>query len=109
MFKREVDRWVLWVTENLPTVAMLGETEVRRIVKRAINDLRGTRFVINFFGAFAGVFIGYFFVSKALEPPYPEWHHLLVLVGCGTVFTFATGKFADSLLIRKIEYFASGT
>ena len=109
MFKREVNGWVSWVNENLPTVSMLGETEVRRIVKRAINDLRGARFVITFFGTFFGAMIGHWFVSLYFEPPYPRWHHLFVVVGSGTVFTFVTGKLGDSLLIRKIESIANGT
>lgn len=64
MFKREVDRWVLWVNDNLPTVAMLGETEVRRIVKRAIDDFRAARFVISFCGTFFGELIGHFVISS---------------------------------------------
>lgn len=109
MFKREVDRWVLWVNDNLPTVAMLGETEVRRIVKRAINDLRVARIVISFCGAFFGALIGHFVVTLSLEPPYPRWQHMFVVVGSGMVFTFVTGKLGESLLISKIESLASRT
>ena len=96
MFKRQVDRWVLWVNDNLPTVAMLGESEVRRIVKRAINDLRAARSVISFCGTFSGALIGHFVFTLSLEPPYSEWHHMLVIVGFGTVFTFVTGSQCES-------------
>ena len=109
MFERQVDRWVLWVNDNLPTVAMLGETEVRRIVKRAINELRAARFVISFGGTFLGALIGHFVFTLSLEPPYPEWQHMLVVLGFGTVFAFVTGKFGDSILVSKIESLASGT
>jgi len=108
MFKRDVDRWVLRINDNLPTVAMLGESEVRRIVKRAINELRAARFVISFGGTFLGALIGHFVFTLSLEAPYSEWHHMLVIVGFGTVFTFVTGKFSDSLLVSKIESLANG-
>ena len=108
MFKREVDRWVLWINDNLPTVAMLGETEVRRIVKRAINDFRAARFVISFCGTFLGALIGHFVFTLSIEPPHHGWQHMLVVIGFGTVFNFVTGKLGDSILVSKIESLASG-
>jgi hypothetical protein len=107
MFKRDVDNWVSWVNENLPMVAMSGDAKVRRIVKRALNDLEGVRFVITFCGTFIGALIGHFLVSLYFEPPYPEWQHVLFIVGSGTILTIVTGKYCDSLLVRKIETLAS--
>ncbi len=108
MRNSETDRWVSWVKDNRPDIALLGEPEVRRIVNRAIDDASVIRFLLMVCGAIAGAVASYQLFALAADPAFDRWHGGLVLAGFAALLTLMTHKYTDVLIARKIESLADG-
>ena len=105
---KKVDRWVSWVNEHRPLVALLGETEVRRIVIRAIDDSSAVRFWLMICVVLAGAFAGYHFSTLSADPSFDRWKGALAIGGLTGLLSFATERYTHTLIVRKIESLASG-
>ena len=109
MRNKHVDRWIAWVNEPRPHVALLGEPEVRRIVVRAIDDSSVVRFWILICGGLAGLFVGYYFATRAADPGFNRWQGGLLLAGFTVLLSLAADTITRVLIVRKIESLASGS
>lgn len=104
---KKIDRWVSWVNEHRPHVALLGEPEVRRIVIRAIDDSSAVRFWLTMCGAFAGAFAGYHLTILSADPSFNRWQGAFVMAGIMGLLGLLADRYTHALIARKIESLAS--
>ncbi len=107
MFEKEVNRYLEWVAENLPIVAMRESDEVRRIVKLAINETRIIRIVLRIGGAVFGIFIGIWFMGTWFDDSVSSMLYTVMLAICAGAVTYVTAIAGDVLVHRKIESLAN--
>lgn len=106
--KRQVDRWVAWVNENRPHVALWGDPEIRRIVVHAVEHSSVVRFWLTMSGAIAGAFVAYHVSMLVFDRSFDKWQGGLAVGAFAALLTLLTSRFTDVLIVRKIDSLASG-
>ncbi len=108
MFEREVNRYIQWVEDNLPSLAMRDSSQIRRIVCLAVSETRAIRIVLSILGGVLGMLAGRWAFDYWINEPVSESARTVAVAICGIVVTYAIAAASEVLVHRKIEYFADG-
>lgn len=109
MFEREVNQYIEWVIANLPIVAMRESSELKRIIKRAINETRIIRIALGVGGAILGAGAGILIMEHWPDESVSTLSYTVVLSLSAYAVTYVTSVVGEILVHKKIQEFAGVT
>ena len=109
MFEKEVNRYIAWVEDNLPLLAMRDSPQIRRIVSLAVSETRITRIVLSILGGVLGLLVGKWVLGSLATDSVSESVQTAAAAVCGVAATYVTAAASEVLVHRRIRFFADET
>ena len=106
MTDKELHRYLEWVAENLPLLAMRDSAEQKSIIRNAIEQTQALRILLGVGGGLLGGIIGAGFIEYFTEDSLSRRSYTVVLSVSAGLVAYLASIASEVLVHRKIKTIA---